>query len=134
MHEDTKEDIDKASVESGARKILIDMVKNDKTSVKPCKIEDFYIKSPGEIPPVIARIEKAMIQYAAKVRAKNMFYVARDKTWRRFGPEDKDGADGEIAKVIIKIDRLRNSQIKDVKTFNDMVYFVYRKMIFGGME
>lgn len=135
---DTREQIDRASQASGARKMLEDLaqkMRNGNQQVKkPSSIEDFYVKSNAEIPDMVNKIVDVLMKYAEKVKQKRMSYAAHDQMWYPFDTEDKDKELGEIERVINKIQRLTDRPPKDVATFNEHVRFVYKNMIMGGIE
>ena len=134
---DTKEDIQRASEASGAKKMLEDLAKKMRGGSSQAvgrKIEDYYIKTVDDIPDGVRKIVDALSKYAEKVQQKRMYYSAREQSWFPFGEEDRDKERGELEKIGHKTQKLLANPPKDVNAFNESVKFVYKNMIMGGIE
>jgi hypothetical protein len=148
---DNRETIKRASEASGAKKMLEDLANKmraekqglgqtaekqglGQTQGRPQSIDDFYVKSSAEIPGAINKIIDALMKYAEKVKQKRMYYGQHDKKWFPFDEKDKDKEYGEIEKIKHSIQRLQDNPPKDVATFNELVTYVYKNKIMGGIE
>lgn len=134
---DTKETIERASKESGAKKMLEDLAERMRAEKqgqgKPQSIEDFYVTTNAEIPGAVNKIVDALMRYAEKVKQKRMYYSAREQKWFPFGEEDKDKERGEYERIYLKIQKLREYP-PPISSFNEYVKFALKNMIMGGIE